>query len=167
QAAEALAYSHARGVVHRDIKPSNLLLDAAGVVWISDFGVAKSDDHDITHTGEIVGTIRYMSPARFRGRSSALSDIYALGLTLYELAVLKPAFESTDRLELIRMIKESEPAKPRSIDPCIPIDLETIILKAMDKEPASRYQSAGDLAEDLRRFIKDEPIQARRVSMPG
>ncbi|MCP4377306.1 MAG: protein kinase [bacterium] len=167
QAAEALVYSHARGVIHRDIKPSNLLLDAAGVVWITDFGVAKSDDHDMTHTGEIVGTIRYMSPARFRGRSNVLSDIYALGLTLYELAVLRPAFDATDRLELIQMIKESEPAKPRSIDPCIPIDLETIILKAMDKEAASRYQSADDLAEDLRRFIKDEPIQARRVSMPG
>jgi len=167
QVAEALVYSHARGVIHRDIKPSNLLLDAAGVVWITDFGIAKSNDQNITHTGDIVGTVRYMSPERFRGRCDERSDIYALGLTLYELAVLRPAFDSADRLELIEKIKESEPAGPRTIDPHFPIDLETIILKAIDKEPASRYQSADDLAEDLRRFIEDEPIRARRVSIPG
>ena len=167
QVAEALAYSHARDVVHRDIKPSNLLLDAAGVVWVTDFGIAKSDDQDITHTGDIVGTIRYMSPGRHRGRYNELSDIYGLGVTLYELVVLKPAFDAPDRLALIQKIKESEPALPRSIDPHIPIDLETVILKAMDKEPASRYQSAEDLAEDLRRFIENEPIRARRISMPA
>lgn len=167
QVAEALAYSHARGVVHRDIKPSNLLLDTGGTVWITDFGIARSDEQNITHTGDIVGTIRYMSPGRLRGRWSELSDIYALGLTLYELLVLRPAFDSTDRLELMEMIKESEPAVPRSIDPHIPIDMETIILKAIDKEPTSRYQSADDMAEDLRRFIEDEPIRARRVSIPG
>jgi len=167
QVADALAYSHARGIVHRDIKPSNLLLDAGGVIWIIDFGIAKSDDQDITHTGDVVGTVRYMSPERFRGRCDELSDIYALGLTLYELAVLKPAFDSPDRLELMEMIKESEPAVPRTIDPHFPIDLETIILKAIDKEPASRYQSADGLAEDLRCFIEDEPIRARRVSIPG
>jgi len=167
QVAEALVYSHARGVIHRDIKPSNLLLDAAGVVWITDFGIAKSGDQDITQAGDIVGTVRYMPPERFKGHSDELSDIYALGLTLYELAVLKPAFDSTDRLELIERIKQSEPAVPRSIDPHMPIDLETIILKAIEKEPASRYPSAGDLAEDLRRFIEDEPIMARRISLPG
>ena len=167
QVADALAYSHARGIIHRDIKPSNLLLDAGGVIWITDFGIAKSDDQNITHTGDIVGTIRYMSPERFRGRCDELSDVYALGLTLYELAVLKPAFDSTDRLELIEMIKESEPAAARSIDPHFPIDLETIILKAIEKEPASRYESAEDIEEDLRRFIEDEPIKARRVSIPG
>ncbi len=167
QVADALAYSHARGIVHRDIKPSNLLLDAGGVIWITDFGIAKADDQNITHTGDIVGTLRYMSPERFKGHCDELSDIYALGLTLYELALLKPAFDSTDRLELMEMIKESEPDVPRSIDPHFPIDLETIILKAIEKEPASRYQSADDLAEDLRRFIEDEPIKARRVSIPG
>ena len=167
QVAEALAYSHARGVVHRDIKPSNLLLDTGGVVWITDFGIAKSDDLDITQPGDIVGTLRYMSPGQLRGRSCKRNDIYALGATLYELAVLKPAFDAPDRLALIEKIKESEPALPRSINPYIPIDLETIILKAMDKEPGSRYQSADDLADDLRRFIEDEPIQARRISIAG
>ena len=163
QAAQGLAYAHARGVVHRDIKPSNLLLDTAGVVWITDFGLAKADDDDLTATGDILGTLRYMAPERFRGEGDARADIYALGLTLYELLTLRPAYESADRLKLIERIKGEEPARPRSRDDRIPRDLETIVLKAIDKDPERRYPSADAMAEDLRRFLADEPIRARQV----
>jgi serine/threonine protein kinase/WD40 repeat protein/Flp pilus assembly protein TadD len=164
QVAEALAYAHARGVVHHDIKPSNLLLDTAGVVWITDFGLAKGDDEGLTHTGDVIGTVRYMAPERFRGEGDARADIYALGLTLYELLVLEPAFHSSDRLRLIDKIQSQEPARLRSIDARIPRDLETIVLKAIEKEPRRRYASAAAMADDLRRFHDGEPIQARAVT---
>ena len=135
QAAQGLAYAHARGIVHRDIKPSNLLLDTAGVVWITDFGLAKAEDDGLTATGDILGTLRYMAPERFRGEGDARADIYALGLTLYELLTLRPAFDSSDRLKLIEQIKTEEPARPRSLDGRIPRDLETIVLKAIEKDP--------------------------------
>ena len=164
QAAQGLAYAHASGIVHRDIKPSNLLLDHAGVVWIADFGLAKGEDQGLTHTGDILGTLRYMAPERFRGEGDARADVYALGLTLYELVTLRPGFDSSDRLRLIEQIKTEEPLRPRSIDARIPRDLETIVLKAIEKDPKARYQSAEAMAEDLRRFLADEPIRARQVS---
>ncbi len=164
QAAQGLAYAHSRGVVHRDIKPSNLLLDHAGVVWITDFGLAKGDDDGLTATGDIIGTLRYMAPERFRGEGDARADIYALGLSLHELLTLRPAFDSSDRLRLIERIKTEEPDRPRSLDGRIPRDLETIVLKASEKDPERRYPTARAMAEDLRRFLADEPIQARRVS---
>ena len=164
QAAQGLAYAHARGIVHRDIKPSNLLLDTDGVVWITDFGLAKAEDDGLTATGDILGTLRYMAPERFRGEGDARADIYALGLTLYELLTLRPAYDSSDRLKLIEQIKTEEPTRPRSIDRRIPRDLETIVLKAIDKEPGARYPTADAMAEDLRRFLADEPIKARQVS---
>ena len=105
-----------------------------------------------------------MAPERFRGEGDARADVYALGLTLYELLTLRPAFDSPDRLQLIEQIKAEEPARPRSLDPRIPRDLETIVLKAIDKDPRRRYPSADALAEDLRRFLADEPIRARQVS---
>ena len=114
QTASALSYAHARGVVHRDIKPSNLLLDAAGVVWVTDFGLAKTADLGVTQTGDILGTIRYMSPERFRGQCDARADVYALGMTLYELLTLKHAFASPDRVALIEQIRHVEPRSPRS-----------------------------------------------------
>ncbi len=166
QTATALAHAHARGVVHRDVKPSNLLLDAAGVVWVTDFGLAKTDDEALTHAGDIVGTIRYMAPERFRGECDARADVYALGLTLYELLTLQPAFDATDRLQLMEQVKTREPARLRSLDPRIPRDLETVVLKAIDKDPRRRYQTADDLGEDLRRFLADEPVRARRAGLP-
>jgi serine/threonine protein kinase/WD40 repeat protein/tetratricopeptide (TPR) repeat protein len=165
QTARALSYAHARGIIHRDIKPSNLLLDTTGVVWVTDFGLAKTTDEALTHTGDILGTLRYMSPERFQGQCDVRADLYSLGLTLYELLVLKPAFESADRLKLIDMVAKTTAATPRSLDPRIPLDLETIVLKASDKDPKLRYQSADDLAEDLQRFINDEPILARRTTL--
>jgi len=164
QVAGGLAYAHARGIVHRDIKPANLLLDTEGVVWIADFGLAKGEDEGLTHTGDILGTIRYMAPERFRGEGDARADVYALGLTLYELLTLRPGFESPDRLKLIEQIKTEEPPRPRSVDARVPRDLETIVLKAIDKDPKARYQSAEAIGEDLRRFLADEPIRARRAS---
>ena len=164
QAAQGLAYAHARGIIHRDIKPSNLLLDTAGVVWIADFGLAKADDDGLTATGDILGTIRYMAPERFRGEGDARADVYALGLTLYELLTLRPAFESSDRLRMIERIKTEEPVRPRTVDSRIPRDLETIVLKSIDKDPDRRYPTADAMAEDLRRYLDDEPVLARRTT---
>lgn len=165
QASEALAHAHSQGVLHRDIKPSNLLLDEQGNLWITDFGLAKIlDGGDLTHTGDLVGTMRYLAPERFQGRSDERSDIYSLGLTLYELLTLRPAFDATNQDSLVRQITQTEPPSPRRLDAAIPRDLETIILKAIAKEPGRRYASAAILADDLRRFMDDRPIQARRVS---
>jgi eukaryotic-like serine/threonine-protein kinase len=163
QVALGLAYAHTRGIVHRDIKPSNLLLDTEGVVWITDFGLAKGDDEGLTQSGDILGTIRYMAPERFRGEGDARADVYALGLTLYELITLRSGFSASDRLELIEQIKNEEPVRPRAIDGRIPRDLETIVLKAIEKDPRARYRSAEAMGEDLRRFVADEPIRARQV----
>jgi WD40 repeat protein/serine/threonine protein kinase len=165
QVADALAYAHGQGTLHRDIKPSNLLLDNQGTVWVTDFGLAKaSDSADLTHTGDIVGTVRYMAPERFKGLSDARSDIYSLGLTLYELLALRPAFAESDRNRLIRQVTHEEPPRPRKLEPEVPRDLETVVLKAISKEPAHRYGTAVELAADLQRFVEDKPVHARRVS---
>jgi WD40 repeat protein/serine/threonine protein kinase/tetratricopeptide (TPR) repeat protein len=165
QVAEALAYAHSQGVLHRDIKPSNLLLDTQGVVWVTDFGLAKApDSDDLTQTGDIVGTLRYMAPERFQGRADARSDVYALGLTLYELLTLRPAFDECERHQLLHHMLSSTPPPPRKLNPAVPRDLETIVLKAMAANPAHRYPNAGEMAADLRRFMDDKPIQARPVS---
>jgi serine/threonine protein kinase len=165
QAAEGLAHAHAQGVLHRDIKPSNLLLDGHGTLWITDFGLAKAEDSDnLTGTGDIVGTVRYMAPERFQGQADARSDIYALGVTLYELLTLRPPFSGINQAELIGQITEQQPKSPRQLAPLLPRDLETIVLKAMAREPAVRYATAAALAEDLHCFLENRPIQARRTS---
>ena len=164
QVAEALAYAHGQGILHRDIKPSNLLLDRNGNVWVADFGLAKAiGGDDLTHTGDIVGTVRYMAPERFQGVGGVRADIYALGLTLYELVALRPAYEEKDRASLIRQVTQEEPPRLRKLNRHVPADLETIVHKAMAREPAQRYATAGALAEDLNRFIEGRPIRARRV----
>ena len=165
QAAEALAYAHSQGILHRDIKPSNLLLDASGTVWVADFGLAKAEGTDaLTRSGDIVGTLRYMAPERFEGHSDPRGDVYGLGATLYELLTLRPAFEASNRAKLIERLLHDVPVAPRKLDTHIPRDLETVVLKAMAKEPGRRYATAEALAEDLRRFLEDRPIRARRVS---
>ena len=164
QVANALDYAHNQGILHRDIKPSNLLLDSQGTVWVADFGLAKSvEGEDLTHTGDIVGTIRYMAPERFHGRCDARSDTYALGLTLYEMVGLHPAFEQTGRQALIRQVMEEEPPRLRKLDPLIPRDLENVIQKAIARDPAARYATAADLAEDLSLFLDDKPVRARDI----
>lgn len=162
--ARALAYAHERGIVHRDIKPANLILDNSGMVWITDFGLAKGTGDNLTVTGDIVGTLGFMAPERFRGQCDHRADIYALGLTLYEVLLLRPAYPPTDHVQLMDQVQRVEPPPPRSVDAGLAPDLETIILKAIDKDPGRRYQTAAKLAEELRRFQADEPIEARPVS---
>jgi len=166
QAAEALAYAHGQGVLHRDVKPSNLLIDHQGILWVSDFGLAKADGGgDLTEVNDLVGTLRYMAPERFQGRADGRSDVYSLGATLYEMLTLRPAFEETDRLQIIARVTQHAPPPPRQWAPDAPRDLETIVLKAMAREPADRYATAAALAEDLRRFLDDRLILARRASV--
>lgn len=165
QAAEALDYAHREGILHRDIKPSNLLLDDRGHLWITDFGLAKTrdDDEELTKSGDIVGTLRYMAPERFRGWSEPRSDVFALGATLYELLAGRPAFHEPDRARLIDRLIHGNPAPLRQLDRRLPRDLETIILKALANAPGERHATAGLLAEDLRRFLDGRPILARRT----
>src|SRR5207237_8471416 len=125
------------------------------------------DTDDLTRTGDIIGTVRYMAPERFEGHCDARSDIYALGLTLYELLARRPAFERSDRAELIRQVTHEAPPRLRSLDPTIPRDLETVVHKAIEREPARRYGDAAALAEDLRRYVGGRPIRARRGGPPG
>ena len=166
QIASALSYAHSRNVLHRDIKPANLLLDRDGTAWIADFGLAKltTDDDGATRTGQAIGTLRYMSPEQLEGHVDERSDIYSLGLTLYEMLTWRRAFDETDHGRLLRQKTVDVPPRPRSIDKTIPRDLETIVLKAMAREPDHRYASARALEEDLERFLHDQPILARRVS---
>ena len=165
QVAEALEYAHKQGIHHRDIKPSNLLLDTQGTVWVTDFGLAKADDQqNLTHTGDILGTLRYMPPEAFEGKTDARGDVYSLGLTLYEMLAFRPAFDEKERNRLIKQVTDAEPVRLGKLNRQVPRDLETIVHKAIDKDPARRYATAGALAEDLQRFIDDEPIRARQVS---
>jgi WD40 repeat protein/tetratricopeptide (TPR) repeat protein len=166
EAADALDHAHQQGVVHRDVKPANLLLDSTGRLWVVDFGLARLQrDAGPTLTGDLVGTLRYMSPEQALARRTIVdhrTDIYSLGVTLYELLTLTPAFPGEERPALLRQIAEEEPPAPRRLAPAVPADLETVILKAMAKEPAERYATAKDFADDLRRFLEDRPIEARR-----
>jgi eukaryotic-like serine/threonine-protein kinase len=165
QAAEALDHAHALAIVHRDIKPANLLVDGRGQLWVTDFGLAHmQSDARLTMTGDLVGTLRYMSPEQALAKRVVLdhrTDVYSLGATLYELLTLEPAFGGDDRQELLRQIAFEDPVRPRRLNRAIPAELETIVLKAMEKNPAERYATAKDLADDLHRFLADEPIQAQ------
>jgi WD40 repeat protein/serine/threonine protein kinase len=169
QAAEALEFAHEFGIVHRDIKPANLLVDQRGQLWITDFGLAQvQGDAKLTMSGDLLGTLRYMSPEQALAQRVHLdhrTDIYSLGVTLYELLTLKPAFPGRDRQELLRQIAFEEPKQPQKLNRAIPSELETIVLKAIAKNPAERYGTARDLADDLRRFLEDKPIRARRPTL--
>jgi serine/threonine protein kinase/Tfp pilus assembly protein PilF len=167
QIAEALEYAAGQRVLHRDVKPSNLLLDVWGTVWLTDFGLAKAaGSPDLTRTGDLLGTLRYMAPERFEGRGDVRSDVYSLGLTLFELLTLQPAFAESDRAELIWHITRAEMPRLDRTNPHLPRDLVTIVHKAIARDPADRYQTAAALAEDLRRFLDDRSIVARRASLP-
>jgi len=169
QAAEALEYAHQQGVVHRDIKPGNLLVDGLGHIWITDFGLAHFQvDSGLTQTGDVLGTVRYMSPEQASGQRVVLdhrTDVYSVGATFYELLTLQPVFSGASRQSLLVQVLQREPRPPRTIDRNIPPELETIVLKALNKAPEDRYASAQELADDLHRFLRDEPIRARRPSV--
>ena len=163
--ANAMAYAHEHGVLHRDIKPGNLLLDDAGTVWITDFGLAKHEsDEAATQTGDLVGTVRYMAPEQFNGTDDARSDIYSLGMTLYELLTNQPAYPQMKTVALMQLKTNEPPPSPRAIVKNLPADLETITLKACATDPDHRYQTANELEADLARFLEDRPILARRVT---
>jgi WD40 repeat protein/serine/threonine protein kinase len=166
QVAEALDYAHQHGVVHRDIKPSNVILDVQGKAWVTDFGLARLQQQvQLTQSGDLLGTLRYMSPEQALAKRDVVdhrTDIYALGATLYELVTLQPAVCGEDRQEVLRRIAFEEPPRPWLLNRAIPPELEAIVLKAMAKVPEERYTTAQELADDLRRFIQDEPVQARR-----
>jgi hypothetical protein len=166
QAALALEHAHSVGVVHRDVKPANLLLDAHGQLWVTDFGLAQvAGDTSLTATGELLGTLRYSSPEQLLARRGVVdhrSDVYSLGATLYELLTLRPLFEGRDRNELLRQVADEEPRPPRAVHPSIPRELETVVLKALRKEPSERYATARDFADDLQRFLDNRPVLARR-----
>jgi serine/threonine protein kinase len=165
QVAEGLAYAHGRGVLHRDIKPSNLLLHVDGTVWITDFGLAKAQDSDeLTESGDVIGTLRYMAPERFAGQSLPQGDIYSLGLTLYEMLTLEQPWRAADRGQFLDKLMHEEIVSPRKIASQIPRDLETIVLKAIAKRPRDRFASAAEMAADLRRFLNDEPILSRPLN---
>jgi serine/threonine protein kinase len=162
-AAQALAHAHEQGVMHRDIKPDNLLLDRQGKVHLIDFGVARFfDDQSVTYTGQLVGTPLYMSPEQVTGRGAldARTDLYSLGLVLYELLTLRPPIEATNRENLLRTIV-TKPLPPVSWrNSAVKSDLERIVHKATQKDPDQRYQSAADLAADLDRFLAGQPVKA-------
>ena len=163
QAGMALQYAHEQGIQHRDIKPANLLIDQNQTIWITDFGLAKLTGHDdLTASGDVIGTLRYLAPEALRGETDARSDVYSLGTTLYELLTLTPPFGELSPSELLRHVSEGELPRPRRLDPSIPPDLETIVLKAIAREPRHRYATAAELADDLKSFLEDRPIRARR-----
>jgi len=165
QAADALEYAHSMGVVHRDVKPANLLLDEAGHLWVTDFGLAKLDAAaGMTVSGDLIGTLRYMSPEQALARHGLVdhrTDVYSLGATLYELLTLRPAVRGTDKHELLREIAFEEPIPLRKLEKTVPVELETVALKALTKNPSERYATAGDLADDLRRWLADQTIKAK------
>jgi len=167
QVASALQYAHEHGTLHRDIKPANLLIDQQGVVWVADFGLAKAvEQDDVSRTGDIVGTLRYMAPEQLYGTAEPRSDMFSLGLTLYELLTFRPAYDEADRKKcLIQRSVAPQPVLPRRIVPGVPRDLETIVLKAIAEEPERRYANSAALAEDLERFLEDRPILARRATV--
>ena len=168
QAARALEHAHTVGIVHRDIKPSNLILDSRGDVWVADFGLARSRNNQMTTTGDLVGTLRYMSPEQAMAQHDLVdhrTDVYSLGASLYELLTTKPAIEGEDTATMLRQIANDEPKSLRAINASIPLPLETIVLKAMAKEPGHRYATAADLADDLQRYVDDLPIRAKRPSV--
>jgi hypothetical protein len=167
QAAEALAHAHQRGVIHRDVKPSNLILDAEGVVWLTDFGLAKRvDEVTLTISGALMGTPRYMSPEQveaIRRPVDHRTDLYSLGATLYELATGRPLFDAATPHAVLSQILTVEPPRPRLVRPGLSRDLETVILTCLAKDPGKRYATAQALADDLRAVLDGRPIQARRA----
>ena len=167
--AEAIHYAHQRGTLHRDLKPSNILIDADDRPRITDFGLAKirGGDRDLTMTGTVMGTANYMSPEQAMGRQEQIgahSDIYSLGAILYELLTGRPPFHTDSVHATLLLVIRDEPTAPRTLNPHVPVEVETICLKCLEKSPQRRYTTARQLAEDLGRFLNHEPILGKPVS---
>jgi serine/threonine protein kinase len=165
----AVEFAHRRGVLHRDLKPGNILFDSAGEPCVADFGLAKRLDRDdpaLTVSGDALGTPLYMPPEQAAGRRdiTVTADIYSLGIILYERLTGQPPFQGKDRLSLLRQVRENDPPPPSSVVPNLPRDLETLCLRCLEKEPARRYSTAGELADELDRYLRGEPILARPIS---
>lgn len=166
QVALALGHAHESGVLHNDVKPANLLLEQSGHVFVTDFGIGRRRENDLAPDDErTTGTLRYLAPERLKGHGDTRSDVYALGVTLYELCTQKPAFESPDRGKLVDMILKSQPRPLRQLVPAIPRRLETIILNAMAAEPDDRYPFAEAMAADLLRFINGQKVRSTRPGL--
>ncbi len=169
--AEAVHFAHQRGLLHRDLKPSNVVVDALHRPHITDFGLAKRiEDSDLTLTGQVLGTPNYMPPEQAepkRGQTTAASDVYSLGAILYQLLTGRAPFMAETLTQTLRLVIESEPVSPRLLSPSVPRDLETICTKCLEKDPERRYATAQELADELGRFLNDEPIHARPISAPA
>ena len=169
QMADALSAAHAAGILHRDVKPANILVDDHGTAWLTDFGLATlvedtSSSGPLTESGELLGTLRYVAPERLAGQQDGRGDIYSLAATLYEMLTLHAVVSASDRVQILQQISQHPPIPPRQLISNVPRDLETILLKGLCKDPAERYQNASELADDLRLFLLDRPIRARRAS---
>ncbi len=172
EVSQAVNYAHVKGVIHRDLKPGNILLDRNGRPRVTDFGVAKLTrcGSDVTGTGQILGTPSYMPPEQAAGKTDQigpLADVYSLGALLYCLLIGRPPFQASNALDTLLQVIEQEPVALRKLNRDVPLDLEIITLKCLEKNPASRYRSAGDVAADLQRFLDDEPILARHLGVVG
>ena len=163
--ADGLQHAHSKGIIHRDIKPSNLILDRDGRLRILDFGLARFEGHEsLTGSGDIIGTLLYMSPEQARGQKVAIdhrTDVYSLGATLYEMLVWRPPIKGKNPQDTLSRIMIADPVEPRKLNPRVPRDLETIVLQCLHKDPSDRYGTAEAAAQDLRRFVRGDPIEAR------
>lgn len=165
-AADALHYAHGQGIIHRDIKPANLILSHDGRIMVADFGLAKTvEDESVTQTGALLGSLRYVSPEQAMARRVKLdhrTDIYSLGATMYELLCFQPCYPGSDEKEILGAIISRDPPPPRKFSSNVPAELDTICMKALERSPDARYATGKEFAEDLRRFINDLPISAKR-----
>jgi WD40 repeat protein len=168
--ARAVHYAHTQGIIHRDLKPGNVLIDSHGEPQVTDFGLAKDIETDftLTQSGAAMGTPAYMSPEQASGASKRVdgrSDVFSLGAMLYEMVAGRPPFTADSRYGVMRQIVEDDPVRPRALTPSVPADVETVCLRCLAKEPERRYQSAQELADDLRRLLNGEPVLARPSSV--